>query len=369
MELNIGSVAEYASAIKKMFPKGDYWELQISDAENDINKLILSKAELVLNIRKRMAQLLHEAYPATADETIENWERVYLGAENPNMTLENRRALIMGKEGVNSIHKIAEAYGVNLEVIFPFRVGCFGHNFFGQTRLGSQATLSVVFVYVFDAEKISNTETFEKAVSDILLANHIIYFIYTFSDDKVFDSIEALSDAAKLDLRPEYYLPAKFGISRFGSDRIAAPFMADVAFIRIQSYSGNFRRKDIEKVVKETVSPFSKIIFQYADTKVYTGFSSCADGKNFNSLDDIRRTTGIDITVCMPFKPAKFGKSCFGKDRIASPFGLKTVIGKVSGYSIKFRRYDIENAIKKLYSDSIIYFAYGQEVIYGRDVS
>ena len=91
MDLAVGTEKEYTESLKKMLPQGSYWEKIKADENSDMNLILSGMAKDIRSFRLEMSQLLREAYPATAEETLESWERVRLGTTNPDLPTENRR--------------------------------------------------------------------------------------------------------------------------------------------------------------------------------------------------------------------------------------------------------------------------------------
>lgn len=369
MELVVGSKEQYAESLKKLLPQGSYWDKISEDPDSDMSLILSGMAEDVRSFRVRMAKALSEAYPATADETLESWERVRLGTTNPDLPIENRRALILANSGFSAIYKIAESFGVEISCEFPFSAGCFGWQKFGQNRLGAQNTLSAITVNVIGGENLKNKDDFEESIVDHLLASHLICFKYI-TDGKKTENFEELTKAVQIDVTPNHvYCPATFGRATFNS-RIAAPYMADVAIVHIQGWRSTWKRKDVESSVLETAGKFEKICFKYGNELFYGGCKSNACGHIFLTLAELSEHVGVQLEKTNPFKAARFGRATFGKTQIAAPQAELVSVIKICGYGADFRRNDIEKMSKKLQEKgSIIYFQYGKEVIYGGNVS
>lgn len=366
MELTAGTEEQYAASIQKLLPQGNYWDTLKSDPGSDISLIISVMASDVRLFRERMAHLMNEAYPATADETLESWERVRLGTTNPGLPIENRRALLLGNAGFASIYRIAESFGCEISIEHPFRCGCFGWQRCGQSRIGAQNTLSVITVTVTGGENVDTADDFEDAIRNHLLANHIIAFKYI-TGGKSFGSMEELSKALKIDLTPDHaYKPARFGQAAFGQTRIAAPFMADVALVRIKGYRSTWRRRDVEAAVLDTAGKYEKICFVYGTDIFYGGCRSSAFGHDFSTLAELSEHTGVELIETRPFKASHFGRNRFGASQFTTPRYADVVLIKIGGYGATWRRKDIEIAALTLQSkNTTVYFLYGKEAIYG----
>jgi hypothetical protein len=370
MDLTVGTEKDYHEALKKMLPQGSYWDKIKADGNSDATLVLAAMAKDIRSFRLRMAQALKEAYPATAEETIESWERVLLGTNNRDLPLENRRALLLASSGFSAIYKITESFGVEISFEFPFKCGCFGWQKFGQQRLGAQNALSAITVNVEGGENLENREAFESAVESHLLANHLITFKYI-AGERRFDSYEELSNAVKIDVAPvREYPPARFGRALFGRTRISAPYMADVAVARVSGWRSTWRRKDIERTVLETAGKFDKICFAYGSEVFYGGCKASASGMEFSSLAELSEHTGVPLSKSKPYKAARFDRATFGNTRLGSPESERVSIIQISGHGPAFRRIDIEAAALALPDvGGAIYFQYGKEAIYGGNVS
>lgn len=370
MELTVGTAEQYTESLKKLLPQGSYWEKLTENGESDLNKILSAFGSDVRFFRQHMVRLLKEAYPATAEETLENWEIVRLGTTNPDLPTENRRALILSNAGFSAIYKIAESFGTEISVEFPFKCGCFGWQKAGQQRLGAQNTLSVITVNVTGGENLDETDDFESAITGHLLANHIISFRYI-TGGKSFESIDELSKAVKIDLTPIHAYPAaKFARASFGQTRIAAPYAADIALVYISGYRSTWKRKDIEEAVLPLAGKFEKICFVYGKDIFYGGCASSADGHTFSTLAELSEHTGVELAESEPYEAAYFGRNRFGTSRFTKPQAVDVVFIKISGYGADYRRSDIEKALMTLVSENkTVYFLYGKEAIYGGYVS
>jgi uncharacterized protein YmfQ (DUF2313 family) len=81
------TVEAYARQLTQLLPRGPLWT---TEAGSVLGKLLLGLAEELARIDARGEVLLDEADPRTADETLEDWERV-LGITPPDGATENKR--------------------------------------------------------------------------------------------------------------------------------------------------------------------------------------------------------------------------------------------------------------------------------------
>ena len=109
------SADEYAAAIKKLFPQGAYWDAQFDNPESDLSQWVKAKAKELYHFRSRFADLITESTPKTAKNTLDDWERVLLGAVNPSLPPELRRSLLLARRRGHIdrtvLQEIAALYG------------------------------------------------------------------------------------------------------------------------------------------------------------------------------------------------------------------------------------------------------------------
>ena len=53
--------SEYIEPLKKLFPKGEYWDKLLSDPASDISLVCAARAESLAAFKMRMNQLLRES--------------------------------------------------------------------------------------------------------------------------------------------------------------------------------------------------------------------------------------------------------------------------------------------------------------------
>lgn len=183
----------YLQALKKLFPRGSYWDEQFENPDSDVLNLLELKAEELLEFRKKMAYLLDESTPYTAEDTFDHWEELFTGTVNSDLGMEERKELVFSQRSTNvsteSLKTIARMYGVEItRLYFPFRPGIMGHSRFGIDRMGSPAVLSVIVIEV--SKKPDKQAAFEKHITNTLLANQIIYFQYPAEENKAESIVE-----------------------------------------------------------------------------------------------------------------------------------------------------------------------------------
>jgi len=151
--MGIAAAEEYEGAIRKLFPKGEYWDRQFADPESDVSLFCKAKTPELVKFRRRMEALQDESYVETTEELIADWERVLLDSGFPNLSLIQRRLQLnsMWNLCLNraELQKTAGMYELTIaDVCFPYRPGFFGFSRFRTSHIGSPVTWSVLFLIV-----------------------------------------------------------------------------------------------------------------------------------------------------------------------------------------------------------------------------
>ena len=182
MGIAAASKMQYESAIKKLFPRGDYWDEQFADPGSDVSLFIKAKADELIRFRGRMSNLYFECRPETSVELIEDWERVLLNELNIGKTLAERWKLLISKENDNLnravLQNIAKTYGFNIVDIYFYRPAFFGVSCFGIDRIASPAFWQFIIVSVDTLGNNDQIAQFEASLQVKLLANYIPQFLY-----------------------------------------------------------------------------------------------------------------------------------------------------------------------------------------------
>ena len=131
---------DYIEPLKKLFPKGEYWDNLLKDESSDVSLVCKARAKTIAEFRRRINQLQRESFPDSADETIGDWERVYFGYENEGLSLEQRRSLLhiqrLGGMNISIARAIADTYGGTiLRWEIPYTPAAFGHAQFGASYM------------------------------------------------------------------------------------------------------------------------------------------------------------------------------------------------------------------------------------------
>jgi len=182
MGIDVCTPEAYQGSIRKLFPRGPYWDKQFAEAESDCSLFCKAKANLIVRLRKRMSDLQNESVIQTAEETLDNWERVLLGKTNLELDAAQRKSLLHVSKAenfsINTIKEIGRTYGITItNVVLPFRPAFFGHSFFGIDPIASPAAFAVLFVYASHPDE-EIREDFEEQLISRVLSNYVVYFIY-----------------------------------------------------------------------------------------------------------------------------------------------------------------------------------------------
>jgi hypothetical protein len=154
--MGVAGAAQYQAAIRRLFPQGAYWNAQFADAGSDVSLFAEAKLGELVRFRKRMGDLQGESVLESADETIADWERVYLGYADNGLDLAKRKAQVKSRRDVRlnktELQKTAAVFGLDIkEAGIPYRPGFFGFARFAQYRIGGFTAFSVVKITATEA--------------------------------------------------------------------------------------------------------------------------------------------------------------------------------------------------------------------------
>jgi uncharacterized protein YmfQ (DUF2313 family) len=183
MGMKVQTPEQYEASLRKLFPRGTYWDRQFADPESDCSLFCKVKLDEFIRFRNRMSDLQDESIIKSASETLDEWEQVLTGAISTGLTVEQRRSLLIaakaGSVNASVIKDIGQMYKINITNIqMPFRSAFFGFSRFGIDQAASPASFSTVFIYASAPENGERKIAFEKTVRSRVLANYILYFMY-----------------------------------------------------------------------------------------------------------------------------------------------------------------------------------------------
>jgi uncharacterized protein YmfQ (DUF2313 family) len=180
----VATVEDYAAAIRKLFPQGEYWDTQFGDPDSDAHLFCQAKAAELIRFKARMCALQSESLIETTHELIADWERVLVGQVTSGLDVEQRRALLTanrdGRPTRVELQKIATGYGVSItDISFPYKPAFFGFSRFNQ-RICGPIGFSVLLFVVQQSEPQEEPliREFEQKIEAMMLAHHILYFKY-----------------------------------------------------------------------------------------------------------------------------------------------------------------------------------------------
>ncbi|MDR1174852.1 MAG: YmfQ family protein [Treponema sp.] len=158
MRMKVQTPQQYEASLRKLFPRGEYWDRQFADPHSDCSLFCKAKTAELVQLRKRMSGLHDESMITTAVETLDNWERVCTGSVTIGLDAEERRTLLMaetrGRINLTVIKEIARVYGMEISNIeFPFRPAFFGFSRCGHNRIASLAAFSTVTIHAAIGQK------------------------------------------------------------------------------------------------------------------------------------------------------------------------------------------------------------------------
>jgi len=185
MEIKMASPDQYETSLKKLFPRGDYWDRQFADPQSDLSLFCKAKLPELIRFRERMSALMKESRPLTSEELLNDWERILTGSVSTMSDIQRRREILAlsDTKGINQdgMRAIANIYGFVInDARIPYQPAFLGFSSFGISRICSPVAWQVVHILVDtrgngNADKITQFETF---MQKKLLANNIPYFFY-----------------------------------------------------------------------------------------------------------------------------------------------------------------------------------------------
>jgi hypothetical protein len=184
MGLIIRDQKQYEISIRKLFPQGEYWDRQFAGPESDCSLFCKAKAAGLVRFRSRMSDLFNESVADTAEETLDDWERIIANTVRRDLGTEERRALLFSRKNSNAnlaaVKEIGRIYGLEItHVLFPFRPAFFGFSRFALDQAAGPAAFSVLNVYIAPPDNSAdiNWDSFKDHIKTWVLANYILYFV------------------------------------------------------------------------------------------------------------------------------------------------------------------------------------------------
>jgi uncharacterized protein YmfQ (DUF2313 family) len=179
MGIIVPAAAEYEKALRKLFPRGIYWERQFADPESDCSLFCRVKAADLHRFRNRMSNLQDESTVQTATETLADWEQAVFNDNRAWLPVEQRRMLLIAsKQGnvtVSSITKIGNVYGFTVnKVEMPFKAAFFGFARCGIDLIAGPQAFAVL--HISASGDSTNKQLFETEILSRLLGSQIVFF-------------------------------------------------------------------------------------------------------------------------------------------------------------------------------------------------
>jgi hypothetical protein len=183
MGMKIQTPEQYEASLRKLFPRGTFWDRQFADPGSDCSLFCKTKIDAFIRFRKRMSDLFDESILSTAGETLDDWERVITGSIRRGLEPEERKALLLPykNSSLNNtvIKEIGCLYGIGItDIVFPFRPAFFGFSRFGTVRAAGPAAYSMLYIHAMPLDSIGNNinwELFRTHLETGVLANYIIF--------------------------------------------------------------------------------------------------------------------------------------------------------------------------------------------------
>jgi uncharacterized protein YmfQ (DUF2313 family) len=306
MGIAVAAGTQYENAIKKLFPRGAYWDKQFADPDSDVSLFVKAKLDELISFRGRISDLQDESRAETTDELIADWERVLLGKVTYGKTLEERRLFLVSKE-INKpsraeLQKTAELYGLTIiDITFPYRPAFFGHAFCNTSFLGGPVCFSAPLVTAsWDIKKFWNLFTAGHSVQQFgvtrfglerlawLPADRLRYYlgktIRAASAGFFKTGVQRLFPSPACKIRPvveSRLRAASAGFARFGVNRLVCspvPAARRIAARRVREGSAGFTRTGIDRLMYTSTREIQKAV-RGRLRSVSAGFARCGQGR------------------------------------------------------------------------------------------
>jgi hypothetical protein len=183
MGIKIQTPEHYEASLRKLFPRGAFWDRQFADPGSDCSLFCKAKLDAFIRFRNRMSNLFDESILSTARETLDDWERVICGTIRRGLEPEERKALLLPYKNFSIsgvvIKEIALLYGIEItDIVFPFRPAFFGFSRFGTDRIAGPVVYSVLYIHAIPLENTGNDINWELFLTHLktgVLSNYIIF--------------------------------------------------------------------------------------------------------------------------------------------------------------------------------------------------
>ena len=178
--MTVHSADEYATALRKLLPRGDFWDKQLVDPESDTSLWCDSKAAELARFRSREAALLDEAFAATTTELIDNWEKVN-GIDNATLEFSVRKELLMvqARKKIDrvALGEICAMYKASLDLcLLPYSPAFYGRSRFNHRIAGPSAFATIHLYIALTDQSLKNS--LELTLDSALTGHYIPSFFY-----------------------------------------------------------------------------------------------------------------------------------------------------------------------------------------------
>lgn len=182
----VGSLVDYQAAVRKLLPRGEFWDRQLADSSSDVSLWCEAEAAELYRLKLRMVDLLNESILASTSELIDDWERV-ADVDNSSLDLDVRRRLLQEKKTPNLspgiLQNVADAFGAEIiKISHPFTPAMFGFSRFAS-RMATAGAWNVIYLYVA-LDDTTVRKSFKSSTASVLLANNITIFFFRTADDE-----------------------------------------------------------------------------------------------------------------------------------------------------------------------------------------
>lgn len=363
----IATKEQYFNAVKSLYPQGLFFERQFENNNSDIYKLVKVQSEIIYNFKKELNKLWLESRLETCTEdTIEDYERILSGILRPDITLEERKAILLiqnkSKIDIESLNKIINKnYTANiLSIDEKIKPSLFGFTKFGQDRIFNYRAFCAVMISltIDDPSKKQELENFLETMfisNKIIIYNYILPNIEDITVDYINKIIKNYVSGCTIQKIEKDFKKSLFAHSQFERTRIFN-YKASNAIIIYVTLAGRRKRALFEDIFYTifTIDIKKTIFFVYViDAEI--------DLIKLN--ENIIKYDASILKAYNYFDSSEFGDLQAGRVRILNYINYRTIIfnvklGESHNVNDNNEKDNFESYVRSIYPENIVFFEY-----------
>ncbi|MEI0606874.1 DUF2313 domain-containing protein [Brachyspira pulli] len=357
----IASKEQYFEAVKSLYPEGLFFERQFENKDSDIYKLVKVQSEMIYNFKKDLNKLWLESRLETCTEdTIEDYERILSGILRPDLTLEERKTILLiqnkNKLNIDSLNTIINKYySANIiKIDEKIKPSVFGFSRFGNDRIFNYRAFCIIMIYL-TIEDPSKKQELEKFLDTIFMANKIIIYNYILPSieeitvDYINKIIKNYISGCTVQKIEKDFEQSLFAHSKFGRTRIFN-YMHSNSIIIYVTLAGKRKRALFEDI-------FYTIFSINTDKTIFFVYVIPAE-IDLNDLNkNIEKYDAHILKSFNYFESSELGDLKTGQIRILNYINHRTIIFYVQ-LNNQNQKDNFESYIRSIYPENIVFFEY-----------